>query len=104
MTYSIRIEFLMELLFYYHSIISIHIRHLALFILYSCSITRVASNPLESSVSTINDQLRSSSVLTGIRTKVDDSTLEVGWVSHSAHGDSVQPFISENRVGIKDNC
>lgn len=42
--------------------------------------------------------------MTGIRTKVDDSTLEVGWISHSSHGDSMEPFISENRVGIKDDC
>jgi hypothetical protein len=63
-----------------------------------------STNNLESSVSTINDQFGSGSVLTSIRSKVNDSSLEVGWVGHSAHGDSIEPFISENRVGIENNC
>ena len=42
--------------------------------------------------------------MTSIRAKVDDSTLQVGRISHSTHGDSVKPFISENRVGIENDC
>lgn len=41
--------------------------------------------------------------MTSIRSEVDDSSLQVGWIGHSSHWDSVEPFISENRVGVEDD-
>jgi hypothetical protein len=59
---------------------------------------------LQGSVTTVNDELRAGSVLTGVGTEVDDSTLQIRGVGHSSHWDSVEPLVSQNGVGIKNDC
>lgn len=62
------------------------------------------SHRLQRRVTTVNGELGAGGVLTGVRAEVDDGTLEVGWVGHSSHRDSVEPLVSKDGVGIEDDC